>query len=128
MTSKNVLRCIAVLALAGAAALSGCGGGGGGGGGSGPGIAPPAVDGPAWWGFGRDAQHSGLSGTATQSLTRVVWSTPVDLAPQYTSGGALLIHYGSPVVTSRNTVIEAGPFFERSRSMSGRACCLRWIH
>ncbi|MES3001812.1 MAG: hypothetical protein V4787_14055 [Pseudomonadota bacterium] len=60
---------------------------------------------PAWSGFGRDARHSALGGVAMQDLNRITWSTPVDLAPQYTQSGALLIHYGSPVVTSHNTVI-----------------------
>ena len=73
-----------------------------------PAPAPsPAVDGPAWWGFGRDAQHTALGAIATQDLNRIAWSTPVDLAPQYTPRGELLIHYGSPVVTSHNTVIVA---------------------
>ncbi|MBG9388369.1 hypothetical protein [Caenimonas aquaedulcis] len=63
--------------------------------------APP----PAWANFGRDERHTARSGVATQSLDRITWSTPVDLQPQYTSTGALLIHYGSPVVTARNTVI-----------------------
>lgn len=35
---------------------------------------------------------------------RIAWSSPVDLAPQYTPSGALLTHYGSPVVTTANTV------------------------
>jgi len=35
---------------------------------------------------------------------RIRWQTPVDLQPQ-DSGGELLIHYGSPVVTAANTVI-----------------------
>lgn len=65
---------------------------------------PPAIVGPAWWGFGRDAQHSAVGAVATQPLSRLIWQMPVDLAPQY-SNGSLLIHYGSPVVTTRNTVI-----------------------
>ncbi len=95
-----MLRLLAVLC---ATALSACGGGGGG---SGTPIEPPpTITGPAWWGFGRDAQHSALGSIATQDLNRIAWSTPVDLAPQYTSGGELLIHYGSPVISTHNTVI-----------------------
>ena len=66
---------------------------------------PPVVNGPAWFGFGRDAQHTAVGAIATQPLTRVVWTTPVDLAPQYSNGGALLIHYGSPVITAKSTVV-----------------------
>lgn len=92
------------------AAVAACGGGGSDAGGPGPVPPPPVppapgVAGPAWWGFGRDAQHSALGGIATQDLNRISWSTPVDLAPQYQPNGALLIHYGSPVVTSMNTVV-----------------------
>jgi hypothetical protein len=36
---------------------------------------------------------------------KIAWTTPVDLAPQYTPGGALLTHYGSPVVTTANTIV-----------------------
>jgi hypothetical protein len=35
---------------------------------------------------------------------QIRWQTPVDLQPQY-SGAELLIHYGSPVAASLNTVI-----------------------
>ena len=103
----SLRRRLPVLALACAAAMSGCGGGGDTAGGTGtpPPVPAPAVDGPAWWGFGRDAQHAALGSVATQALNRISWSTPVDLAPQYGAGGVLLIHYGSPVVTSHNTVI-----------------------
>ena len=75
--------------------------------GAGDAALPPApgVSGRAWFGFGRDAQHSALGAIATQDLNRIAWSTSVDLAPQYSAGGALLIHYGSPVVTSNNTVV-----------------------
>jgi hypothetical protein len=102
--SKPLL--FSLLALSAVLLISSCGGGGDGGQVSGN-INPlpsPAVDGPAWWGFGRDAQHSAVGAIATQDLNRIAWSTPVDLAPQYTNG-ALLAHYGSPVITSRNTVI-----------------------
>ena len=65
---------------------------------------PPGVNGPAWWAFGRDAQHTAMGAIATQPLTRLIWQMPVDLLPQY-SAGSLLIHYGSPVISSRNTVM-----------------------
>jgi len=93
---KTPLR-LALIAWVAVVAGAGCGGGGGS-----AGIAPiipaPPVDGPAWFGFGRDAQHSANSAIATQDLNRIAWSTPLDLAPTYTASGALLVHYGSPVV------------------------------
>jgi len=100
-------------ALAFTPLMSSCGGGGDDDAGdpgtpSGPTVPPaPGVAGPAWWGFGRDAQHSALSAIATQDLNRIAWSTPLDLKPQYSSRGALLTHYGSPVITSNNTVVLA---------------------
>jgi hypothetical protein len=42
---------------------------------------------------------------ATQPLGRIVWQTPVDLAPVYGGGQYLLTHYGSPVISSKNTVL-----------------------
>jgi hypothetical protein len=60
--------------------------------------------GPPWPGFARDAQHAAQGAIATQPFNRVRWITPVDLAPQY-SGSSLLIHYGSPLISMRNTVI-----------------------
>lgn len=67
--------------------------------------APTPVTGPAWFGYGRDAQHTAVSAIASQDLGRIAWSSPVDLAPQYTPSGALLTHYGSPIVTTNNTVV-----------------------
>jgi hypothetical protein len=58
----------------------------------------------AWQGYARNAQHTAQSGIQSQSLGTIVWQTPVDLQPQY-SGNDLFIHYGSPVITSANTVI-----------------------
>jgi len=95
---------LALTVLVAVAALTGCGGGGGDAG-TAPVLPAPPVDGPAWFGFGRDAQHAANGEIATQDLNRISWSTPLDLAPTYTSGGALLVHYGSPVVTSHNTVV-----------------------
>ncbi|MGX7896561.1 hypothetical protein [Tsuneonella sp. HG222] len=103
--------------LSSTAILAGCGGGDGGGGTPAPTPSPlptptptptatagPVV-GPAWYGYGRDAQHTALSAIASQNLGKVAWQTPVDVAPQYTASGGLLTHYGSPVVTIRDTVI-----------------------
>jgi hypothetical protein len=64
----------------------------------------PAVSGPAWWGFGRDAQHTAIGVGPAQDLDRIVWQKHIDLAPPYT-GGELSIHYGSPVITDQNTVL-----------------------
>jgi hypothetical protein len=58
----------------------------------------------SWPAFARNAQHTAISPVSAQSLARVHWHTPVDLAPQYSSS-ALLAHYGSPLVTARNTVL-----------------------
>jgi hypothetical protein len=63
------------------------------------------VAGPPWYGYGRDAQHTGASAIASQDLTRIAWTAAVDLAPQYTQSGALLTHYGSPVVSANNAII-----------------------
>jgi hypothetical protein len=88
------------------AALVACGGGSGG---TSVPVAPtptPApASGAAWLGFGGDSQHAAQSQVATQPLSRIVWQTPVDVAPQYSARGYLLVHYGSPVITASNTVI-----------------------
>ncbi|MES2297416.1 MAG: hypothetical protein V4582_10255 [Pseudomonadota bacterium] len=90
-----------------------------------PSPSPPPVNGQAWQSYGGDAQHSAQTGIATQSLGRIVWRTPVDLAPPYTTQGYLLVHYGSPAITAKNTVIvpvktgaQAGFRFE-AHSASG---------
>lgn len=59
---------------------------------------------PAWEGFAKNAQHTAQSPVSAQSLARIHWQTPVDLHP-VVSGGYLLIHYGSPMITAANTVI-----------------------
>ena len=64
----------------------------------------PPVSGPAWPMFSRDAQHTTISAIATPPLNRIIWQTPVDLVPQYSSE-YLLTHYGSPVISSMNTVM-----------------------
>jgi hypothetical protein len=68
-------------------------------------LAGPALGLAARWNnFARDPHHSALFSAASQSLEQVHWQTPVDLNPQYVSN-KLPIHYGSPLVTSKNTVI-----------------------
>jgi hypothetical protein len=64
----------------------------------------PAGTPTTWNGFGRDAQHTGLSTVASQSLEGIRWSTPVDLNPQF-SGSDLLIHYGTPMATLGGSVV-----------------------
>ena len=101
-------RSLLVAGAACIAMLASCGGGGSSsaGVGSGPELPPgPPVDGPAWRGFAGDAQHTAISAIATQDLNRINWSTPLDLAPPGNGSGELLIHYGSPVVTSHNAVL-----------------------
>jgi hypothetical protein len=64
-------------------------------------TARPSLD---WPGLGHDPQHSAVSVAPGRRPLHIRWSTPVDLAPQY-RGDSLLIHYGSPLITRRNTVI-----------------------
>jgi hypothetical protein len=58
-----------------------------------------------WSGYGHDAQHTAVSATAAQTLSKIHWQTPVDLNPPGGGSGDLYVHYGSPVVTAGNTVI-----------------------
>jgi hypothetical protein len=93
------IRCVVLIALAA------CGGTNGGPVVQAPDAGPaPGVNGPAWPSFGRNAQHTADGAIATQDLDRVVWSAPIDLAPQL-DNGELLIHYGSPVISGFNTVL-----------------------
>jgi len=54
-----------------------------------------------WHGYGGDAQHNAQAPVPGQSLSKVHWSIPVDLAPP----GFLGIHYGEPMITAANTVL-----------------------
>ncbi|MBV8502141.1 MAG: hypothetical protein JO006_10510 [Paucibacter sp.] len=90
--------------------LTGCGGGGAPSPAPSPAPAPapvptPVPGPPLWSGYAGSAQHQAISGVATQALARVLWTTPVDLAPPYRAGGELLIHYGSPAITATGTVL-----------------------
>jgi hypothetical protein len=60
---------------------------------------------PQWDGYAGNPQHTALAAAPSQALQGIRWQTKVDLQPQYTSGGDLLIHYGSPVITTADTVI-----------------------
>ena len=57
-----------------------------------------------WSDYAHDAQHTALSPCRIATIGHIHWQTPVDLDPQY-SGGDLLIHYGSPLITRSNTII-----------------------
>src|SRR5262245_66660437 len=65
---------------------------------------PAPTLGPRWQGYAGTPQHDALAPVPSQSLLGILWTTPVDLNPQY-SGSSLLIHYGSPLVTEGGTII-----------------------
>jgi len=69
-------------------------------------AAAPALaqEGPAWRGYGGNAQHTAPAPAKGQKLHGLHWKTSIDLNPQY-SGGELLIHYGSPMITASNTIL-----------------------
>jgi hypothetical protein len=58
----------------------------------------------SWISYGRDAQHDALAAGPSQLPQTIRWFTPVDLDPQF-SGDDLYIHYGSPAITAKNTVL-----------------------
>ena len=83
----------------------------------------------AWPGYAGGPQHQALSKFPSQFPKTIVWSTSVDL--QSTAEfGYLNIHYGSPVITSANTVVvpvktgESGGF--RMEGHSGKNGALIW--
>jgi hypothetical protein len=67
-------------------------------------LTPPSQA-QQWAAYGRNAQHTALAAGPSQLPSAIRWSTPVDLMPQYSNGGDLLIHYGSPAITAANTVL-----------------------
>ena len=58
----------------------------------------------AWAGFGGNAQHTAVTSTPAQPLSRIRWRAKVDRAP-IGQNGREPIHYGSPMITSANTVL-----------------------
>jgi hypothetical protein len=84
---------------------------------------------PSWPTHSHDVQHTGVSSVPSEPLRRIRWQTPVDLKPQISSGN-LFIHYGSPLVTAKNTVVvpmktqAAGGF--RVEGRNGRSGALKW--
>ncbi len=69
-------------------------------------VSAPAFgqDMPAWRGYAGNAQHIAQAPVTAQTLGQVHWKTPVDLHPEI-QGGALFVHYGSPMITASNTVL-----------------------
>src|SRR6476646_91283 len=57
-----------------------------------------------WAGFAGNEQHTAVARTHAQPFNRIRWRAKVDLAPDVRFG-ALLIHYGSPMITAANTVL-----------------------
>lgn len=76
------------------------------------GLTAPAFGGgvPAWSGYAANAQHTARAPAAGQALAKFHWSMAIDDNPpaearRHTGGGELLIHYASPMITARNTVL-----------------------
>ncbi len=63
----------------------------------------PAQGQPQWNGYGGDPQHTADSSVAAQALQTIHWQTVIDGG--YTSSYGQYAHYGSPMITSANTVI-----------------------
>src|SRR5206468_3655759 len=69
-------------------------------------VTLPRARAQSWPGHSHDSQHTGQAGIGSLVPESIRWQTPVDLAPQYSGGGGdLLTHYGSPLITSNNTVL-----------------------
>ena len=92
-------------------------------------AAPARATAPVWPSYAGDAHHTALSSVPSQSMTQIIWHTPVDLNPQY-SGTALLIHYGSALVSGSGSVLvpvktgAAGSFRVEARTAASGA--LMW--
>ncbi len=64
---------------------------------------------PAWRGHANDPAHMAQAPAPAQTLTAILWQTPVDLnpgAPEREPGnGGITTHYASPMITAANTVL-----------------------
>jgi hypothetical protein len=60
--------------------------------------------GVAWAGFAGNAQHTAVATAQPQPFKQIRWRAKVDRAPLLVHN-ELLIHYGSPMITSANTVL-----------------------
>jgi hypothetical protein len=60
---------------------------------------------PAWAGFAANAQHTAAAVASPQPLAAVHWQARVDHHPQYAEDEGPFSHYGSPMITSTNTVV-----------------------
>ena len=60
-----------------------------------------------WYGYGSNPQHTCISKVAAQPMKNVHWSMSIDqtLPADNSNTGELFIHYTSPVITPRNTII-----------------------
>lgn len=58
-----------------------------------------------WDGFAENSQHTAISSVPSQSLLALRWQAMIDLDPQYSYSGVLYAHYGSPMITSGNTIV-----------------------
>jgi hypothetical protein len=93
---------------------------------------PPAGDANAaveWAGFAGNAEHTAVARQRPQPLRRIRWTAKVDLAPAVVHR-ALLIHYGSPMITAANTVLVPTRISSRAGfrvdAYSGRSGVRRW--
>ena len=94
-------------------------------------LAGTSVAGTAvpWAGFAGNAQHTAVTSTPAQPLTRIRWRAKVDQAA-VVQHKVLTTHYGSPMITRANTVlvptrISAKAGF-RVIAYSGRSGVRRW--
>lgn len=82
----------------------------------------------AWPTHSHDQQHTGVSSVRSQPLNKIHWKQPVDFA---VPTGEILIHYGSPVITARNTVIvpvKIGSDSFRVVAHNGATGAVLWRH
>ncbi len=82
-----------------------------------------------WAGFAGNAQHTAVARKRAQPFHRIRWRRKVDLAPVL-SGGELLIHYGSPMITAANTVLVPTRVSDKAGfrvvAYAGRTGARRW--
>ncbi|MGH9497854.1 MAG: hypothetical protein ACRD3L_01805 [Terriglobales bacterium] len=89
------------------------------------GVADPAQA-SGWPSYGQNDHHAGVSSVAAQALSKIHWSTPVDLNPP---NGEIFIHYGSPLTTLANTTIvpvKVGDNSFQVEAHNGQTGALLW--